>query len=221
MSELSTLLERSAAFLELLMGRIAAAETFGGDHLRHEAAIAAAELSLEHGVALNALFELSMGNSAVALLRVEYEALLRSAWLLYAASDQQVEKASAPLTRESADAAKSLPNAEAMLVALERKAKAEPGLNGLVAPLRELRDEAWKPMNAFVHSGLHPLARAKDGFPEQLAVSVVKLSNCLIHFAARLLSRFTDDRAVMRDVDEAYKQFEDVMPMVTAPSERT
>lgn len=221
MSELSTVLERSASFLEALMGRIASAERFGGDDVRHEAAIAAAEVALEHGVALNALFELGMGNSAVALLRLEYEALLRSAWLLYAATDIQLEKASAPLTRESADAAKNLPNAEAMLVALERKLAADPGLRGLVAPLRELRDEAWKPMNAFVHCGLHPMARARDGFPEELAVSVVRLSNGLIHFAARLLSRFTYDREVMRQVDEAYKQFQDVMPMVTAPDGRT
>ena len=74
-------------------------------------------------------------------------------------------------------------------------------------------------MNAFVHAGLHPLARTRDGFPEQLAVSVVKLSNGLIHLAARLLSRFTGEREVMRKMDEAYKQFLDVMPMITGPDE--
>lgn len=215
MSELSTLLERSAEFLEALMGRIASAENFGGANTRHEAAIAAAEVALEHGVSLNALFELGMGNSAVALLRLEYEALLRSAWILYAATEAQVKKVSAPLTRESADAAKNLPNAQEMVEALEREMKADPGLAGLVAPLRELRDAAWKPMNAFVHCGIHPLARARDGFPEALAVNVIKLSNGLTHFAARLLSRFTDDRGVMRDVEEAYRHFKDVMPMVT------
>lgn len=217
MSELSTLLERSAEFLEAMMTRIASAESFGGENARHEVAIAAAEVALEHGVSLNALFELGMGNSAVALLRLEYEALLRSAWLLYAATDLQVEKATAPLTRESADAAKGLPNALGMLEALERKMKGDPGLKGLVEPLRELRDAGWRQMNAFVHCGLHPLARSKDGFPETLAVSVVKLSNGLIHFAARLLSRFTNDRLVMRAVDEAYKDFHDVMPLVTPP----
>lgn len=104
-----------------------------------------------------------------------------------------------------------------MLLDLERKLKSEPGLSGMVAPLRELRDEAWKPMNAFVHCGLHPLARAKDGFPEELAVSVVKISNALIHLAVRMLSRFTGDRGVMRQVDETYIRFQDVMPMVSAP----
>lgn len=81
-----------------------------------------------------------------------------------------------------------------------------------------MTDEAWKPMNAFVHCGLHPLARARDGFPEVLAVNVVKISNALTHLAARLLSRFTGDRQVMRQVDEAYKQFQDVMTLVTGPS---
>jgi len=220
MNELAMVLERSAAFLEALLEQIAAAEHFGGEDERQEAAIAAAEVAIEHGTALSALFDIGMANSAAALLRLQYEALLRAAWLLYAATDIQVEKASAPLTRESATAAKNLPNAEEMLLGLERKMTADSGLTGLVAPLRELRDEAWKPMNAFVHCGLHPLARARDGFPEVLAVSVVKISNALIHLAARLLSRFTGDRQVMRQVDEAYKQFQDVMPIVTGPSGR-
>lgn len=217
MSDFSMILERSAAFLEALMDQIASAEHFGSTDDRQEAAIAAAEVAIEHGTALNALFHMGMANSAVALLRLEYESLLRSAWLLYAATDAEVLKASAPLTKESAEAAKNLPNAQAMLVDLERKMKTDPGLAGLVVPLRELRDEAWKPMNAFVHCGLHPLASAKHGFPEKLAVSVVKISNALIHFAAKLLSRFTGDHEVMTQVDEAYKQFQDVMPMVTAP----
>ena len=220
MNHLSQVLERSAAFLETLIDLIAAAEHFGGADDREEAAISAAELALEHGTALNALFDMGMGNSAVALLRLEYEALLRSAWLLYAATDAQVQKASAPLTLEAADAAKNLPNAEQMLLDLERKLKTQPGLIGLVAPLRELRDAGWRQMNAFVHAGIHPLARTRDGFPEQLAVSVVKLSNGLVHFAARLLSRFTGDEEVMRQVDEAYTQFQDVMPMVAAPAPR-
>lgn len=112
MNELAIVLERSAEFLEALMEQIAAAEDFGGEDDRQEAAIAAAEVAIEHGTALSALFDIGMANSAVALLRLQYEALLRSAWLLYAATDIQVEKASAPLTRESATAAKNLPNAE-------------------------------------------------------------------------------------------------------------
>ncbi|MBB3291710.1 hypothetical protein FHT39_000349 [Mitsuaria sp. BK045] len=203
------------------MDTIAAAESFGGANDREEASIAAAELALEHGTALNALFDMGLANSGVALLRLQYEALLRAAWLLYAATDAQVEKASAPLTRESADAAKGLPNAEQMLLDLERKLKDQPGLAGLVAPLRELRNAAWRQMNAFVHAGLHPLARTRDGFPEQLAVSVVKLSNGLVHLSARLLSRYTGDREVMRRIEVAYEQFKDVMPMATGSDAET
>lgn len=70
-------------------------------------------------------------------------------------------------------------------------------------------------MNAFVHCGIHPLARARDGFPEELAVSMIKISNGLVHFAARPLSRFTGDLEVMLRIDEAYKQFQDVMLIVT------
>lgn len=87
MDKLATLLERSAAFLGALMEPIGSAERFGGFDDRQEAALSAAEVALEHGTALNALFDMGMANSAAALLRLEYESLLRAAWLLYAATD--------------------------------------------------------------------------------------------------------------------------------------
>lgn len=216
MTDLGSLLEKSHAFAEHLLGLFGdEVEWFAGD--RSEAAAAAAELALEHAVALRALFEIGTPNSAAAMLRIQYEALLRGAWLLYAAPDGQVEKLSADLTQQTADAAKNVMSAEKMLLALEAVAEKAPNLRGLVAPLREVRDVSWKPLNAFVHAGHHALARSQEGFPLELADAIVRNSNGLVHMSFRLLARTTDSAALVMRADRAYESFLDVLP--TAPNE--
>jgi hypothetical protein len=54
-------------------------------------------LSLEHARSVRILFSADAPQSASALLRLQYEALLRAAWVLYAASDLQITKLDAPL----------------------------------------------------------------------------------------------------------------------------
>jgi len=213
MTDLEQLLARSYDFSQFLVDQIDTAEEFAaGD--RPEAAAAAADLVFEHAHALRILFEAEAPNAAAALLRPQYESLLRAAWLVYAAPDAQVAKFTAPLTRKSAAEAKNVAGAEEMLKALERRLETSSELRGLVHPLRELRDEAWAAMNAFVHAGLHPIARSKDGFPAQLAIGVVKMSNGMVHMAGRLLARFTPDEGLVHRIECAYEGFEDVLPLI-------
>lgn len=213
MTDFERLLARSYDFSQFLVGELDAANQFA-DGERAEVAAAAADLVFEHAHALRVLFEAGTPSSAVALLRPQYECLLRSAWLLYAAPDTQVDKFVAPLTRESAATAKNVAGAEEMLLALERKLESAPQLRGLVLPLRELRDEAWSAMNAFVHAGLHPIARTKEGYPVQLAMAVIKMSNGIVHMAGRLLARLTGDETLVHRIERSYVGFEDVLPMV-------
>jgi hypothetical protein len=220
MDDLNVVLARSHEFAEHLTAEIETAATVVGGE-RAEAASAAAELAFEHGHALRVLFQAETPNSATSLLRHQYEALLRAAWLLYAASEAQITKVSAPLTRETAAAAKNIPGALEMLAALEKKLESAPQLRGLVAPLREMRDEGWAPMNAFVHGGFHALSRSGDGFPRKLAVDVVKLSNGLLHLTGRLLAVLTGSVQVISRVDDAFKGFEDVLPTISAAAAPT
>lgn len=215
--DLGEVLEKSHGFAEHLLDMFAAdIEWSSGE--RPEAAATAAELAFEHGYALRVLFSAGAPSSAAAMLRLQYEALLRGAWLLYAASEGQVEKLSAFLTEETATAAKNITSAEKMLLTLEATAECAPNLRGLVMPLRELRDSAWGPMNGFVHTGLHAIARTQDGFPLELATNLVKLSNGMLHLSARLLARTTVSVKLAENVDRAYECFQDVLPVVKSPN---
>ena len=59
-------------------------------------------VALEHAESAKILIVSGNFTSAVGLLRLQYEALVRAVWLLYAASDSAVGKLAAELTSEGA-----------------------------------------------------------------------------------------------------------------------
>jgi hypothetical protein len=211
--EFARLLERSDALMEHLVSLL---QRIPGlrDDARGLAGRRAAHLALEHGDAVRLLFGAGAPNAACALLRSQYEAALRGAWALYAASNEKLDKLNRPLDLDSEQAAKNLDGPEKMLDALKARAGFNQQLMGLVIPLVEIRENQWKAMNSFVHGGIHPLQRS-DGFPVQLAAQVVRNSNGIAHIACRLLIRLaTDlDAASAAEVERAYLGFEDCVPM--------
>ena len=117
MDNFDRLLSRSQEFSAFLAAVLDSAPAFASGE-RPDAAGAAAELSFEHAHALRLLFGAWTPNSAAAMLRLQYESLLRAAWLLYAASDDQIGKVAVPLNQKAAAAAKNFPGADEMLKAL-------------------------------------------------------------------------------------------------------
>lgn len=166
---------------------------------------------------MRVLLEVGTPNSAAVLLRSQYEALLRAAWLLYAASEPHLDKLSTALTAESGAKAKNAKGAEDMLKELEALLVATPTLRGLVVPLREIRDVSWAAMNSYAHGGLHPLARTREGFPLKLAADLLKNSNGMLHMAARLLARLTPSADMVTRMEAAFAGFEDCLPVVAGP----
>jgi hypothetical protein len=210
---LDRLLERSEAFAAHLFGLVAHIEEFDGT-AGPLASRMAAVLSIEHAHALCVLFAGGAANSACALLRLQFEALVRSAWLGHVASPAQVERALQPLGLTAQQAAKNLPGAQEMLEELEKKLQVHPGIAGLVKPLLEIRAVSWRPMNSYVHAGIHPLVRTEGGFPYELADQVVRNSNGMLHLAFRQISRLAvKGRLSPVVVDRAYLGFEDCLPM--------
>jgi hypothetical protein len=65
--------------------------------------------SIEHALVLRRTFAELAPNSGAAVLRLQYEALLRAAWLLFSATPSPVERLSRTLDLEAEQAAKSLP----------------------------------------------------------------------------------------------------------------
>lgn len=180
---------------------------------QHELAATACTLSIEHAGVLRAAFVIAAPNSGSAVLRLQYEALLRAAWLIYAATPGQLEKLARTLDLAAERAAKNLPGYMEMLDAVVKNAPA-----GLSAPIAEFNEYSRHALNSFVHAGIHPLTRARDGYPTAMATTNVRFSNGLMHFAYRVLAGLSGSQRRMDRVTKLYVEFQDCIPMATITS---
>jgi hypothetical protein len=134
--------------------------------------------------------------------------LLRAAWLLYAATASHIDKLGRTLDLEAEQAAKNLPGYMEMLDAVTKKAPL-----GLSAPIAEFNQYSRHALNSFVPSGIHPLRRAREGYPLEMATTMVRFSNGLMHFAYRMLASLSGSQRRMDQVTHLYFQFTDCVPM--------
>jgi hypothetical protein len=171
-------------------------------------ALASVLLSLEHASVLRSAFLLTAPNSAAALLRLQFETLVRAAWLRYSAAPEQVDKLEVALDNDSQKLAETLPRLFEMLAAVERDAP-----RGLSMPLMEFNQCHRQPLNSFVHGGMHPLRRRQSGFPIELAIQLITMSNALLHLAYRMLADLGGGSR-MTDVTNVYRQFSECLPTI-------
>lgn len=158
--------------------------------LRSELAFQCGLLSLEHALAAMLLMTNELPATALAQFRPQYESLVRGVWLMYAATDSQVEKLALPLTEETAKRGDDLPMLADMLKQLE---KAEQAPRHIVIQLKGYKDTTWKALNSYAHGGMHPLSRYVTGYPPQLLHDSLCNSNGVLMIATQLLSVLTDN----------------------------
>ncbi len=206
-----SLLERSEAFEEAIAARFPeAGYVLAVSDQKHELVAMACKLCIEHASVLRAAFAVGAPNSGAAVLRLQYEALLRASWLLYAASPAHISKLARALDLEAEQGAKNLPGYMEMFEAVVKKAP-----EGLGAPLAEFNQYSRHALNSFVHSGIHHLRRAREGFPLEIASTIVRFSNGLMHFAYRMLASLSGSQRRMDRVTGVYLAFPDCVPGTT------
>ena len=201
------LLDRSAAFHAAVHTHARTLVPFDED--RSRIAFQAGLLSLEHAAGVVALLQVDLFPSAYALMRPQYESLVRGIWLLHAASAAWIEKISEPLTQDSAKRANEGPMLAEMLKGLEAS---DTALQPIVEQLKAYRDVTWKALNSYAHGGLHPLARIRTGYPAQLSYDVVRNSNAVVALTTQLLSILTGDPRHMEVVRSLHVAYADCLP---------
>ena len=213
-SLLEHMLLRSDALHERLDELLGDAE-FDGT-ARGESALSMCLVAMEHATALRALMALGMPTSAVSLMRLQFEALTRAIWLIYAASESAIAKLSGPLTLEAEQAAKNLPSAKEMIEQIGKRV--EQGVPAAAHQmLAHFKDVSWNAMNSFVHGGIHPLRRSADGFPEHLAVQVLRNSNGLSTMTGMTMAVLTGDQAIAKPMSKIQPAFADCLPDLLKP----
>jgi hypothetical protein len=170
-------------------------------------------VSFEHATSVHALTSLGNFTSALGILRMQYEALVKSIWALYAASENSIEKLQSELNDDTAKWADKLPTLNEMLIELNGKAP-QLALN----PLIEFRDYSWKPLSSYIHGGIHALSRHKKGYPSALLIQALKSSNGLLIMAGMMLTILSGDKNQSGKIALIQRQFSDCCPNLNQQS---
>ncbi|MGV3569879.1 MAG: DUF6988 family protein [Ramlibacter sp.] len=178
---------------------------------RHDAALVAALMAIEQARASRLLISEGMAATGIAITRLQFEAVCRSTWLLYAASEAEVTKVSANLTDAAAEDANKLPMAAKMIDELEGRAPPT-----ALRMLSNFRAANMKALHQFVHAGFHPLRRGAEGYPEPLLVGIVRNSNGLLVTTGAMLAVLTGSQPSMSRMARLQREWADCLPGVDA-----
>jgi hypothetical protein len=151
-------------------------------------------LALEHGDSVLGLIR-SNPSSALALVRLQYEVLVRALWVKYAATDHAVEKAVRGVPEGTTKEPDIFPTITDALASLVGKAP----LNA-IGPLTELKNGAWGAMNSYAHGSLRPIIRARNGYQPELLSQTLEISNTMQQIASMLLAECTGDNELLMRV---------------------
>jgi hypothetical protein len=165
------------------------------------------DVALEHAHSLQSLMEIGNFTSAFSMLRLQFDALTRSVWLLWGATDSKVERIMQDLTNDTTNADNGLPSHVDMIKQIEKSAPAE-----ATRLLKEFREVTWKASSSFVHGGIHAMKRHSEGYPVILVKQIIISSNGLIMVTAVHLATLTGNEHVTNDIIRIRDKYRDVLP---------
>lgn len=133
-----------------------------------------ATTSHSHYHSQRVLIEVGMTPTVLALVRLHYESVVRSLWYAAGATDEWIERMKLENSKENGEPVLG-PPVDSML---NRLAEVLPP--HVSVSLRVLKDASWKPMNSFVHGGVHAiLTGLVDVYTPYHWIGVLKNANGL------------------------------------------
>jgi hypothetical protein len=174
---------------------------------RHQASLVATLMAVEHARASRLLIAEGMFTTGIGVARMQFEALARGMWLLYAATDEEVDVLTANLSVEAEKEANKLPMAAKMVDALD--GRTPPGLHETMSAYK---GAMLKELHSFVHAGIHPLQRHVKGYPEKLVEQVIRNTNGLFVATAAFLAVLAGSQPSMQAIRQLQESFADCLP---------
>ena len=185
--------------------------------LRDRCAVGFATLSWEHNHAVRVAFAAGCFSSAIGLMRIQFEALVRAVWAQHLADDAELAVLSADLAADSDRMAAGLPTVGKMVAAIEQAGDRVPDAPKQL--LAQFKITNLRSLNSYVHAGIHPYVRHVKGFPEPLVVQALRNSNGLGVVTAMLIGTLTGDASIVRRIWRCHFNYRDVLPTVLGPQE--
>ncbi len=176
---------------------------------RFQTSDVASSLALEHWHSSRSLLRSGLLPSALVVHRAQFEALTRSIWLIYAASDEHIAKLAATLTLATEQAAKNMPQVADMMQALKQN-----GPPQAYEALSRFKDNSWKALNSYAHAGIHPIRRHREGYPEELIHDVLRNTNGLAVMTCMQAAILSGQQPLQRILLEIANKHSQCMPQL-------
>ena len=180
---------------------------------RMQAAYAALGVSYTHAHAIQHLLAHRHYPSAFALLRVQFDSVVRGMWVLFTAPEDWIDKLYCERIGEPDCPVPLPPGVEEML----DTSAAQCAPLGIVAHLRGLNDSSWFAMCSYTHTGQHQLSRFLSEYTQEEAGEVLRVSNGLMVLATKLMTIALDRRELAPDAARIFDQFADCFPANALP----
>lgn len=168
-------------------------------------------VSFEHSESVRILITTGNFTSSLGVLRMQYEALVKAIWSLYAASDNSISKLQSELNHETAKWADKIPLLSELLVELEGKA---PAL--VLGQLNEFKEYSWKPLSSYIHGGIHAITRHGKGYPNELLAQAVRSSNGLQVMTGMMLVILSGDTKQKGRMSRIQQRFANCCPAINS-----
>jgi len=168
-------------------------------------------ISLEYANSARLLIEAGNFTSAIGLMRLQYEAIVRAVWLLYAASETAVSKLAVDLTPETEQKASNMPILSLMLKQINDKAPKQ-----ATQMLNEFKGVSGKAMNSFVHCGIHAVNRHDSGYPLYIIIQILQNSNALSIMCGMLLGIMSGDKSSAVKISRIQLEYKNCLPPLKA-----
>lgn len=158
------------------------------------------ELSIEHGVAILSLLEIKRDISALALFRIQFEAVVRAYWLLMVASNQEIQKFE---LNNADDLLKNIkiPTAVEMITKLENVLE----IAHIVEMFKEFKFYSLKHLHSIVHTGRNSLIQKRAGLADEQRLVIIKQVNGFITMAAQILLRHAGKEKYLHYIHAQYR----------------
>lgn len=196
---LEHLLERSGALHSAISNSLAEGKI--AHHPRAVIAATHADIALEHGGSIILLMSTGHLSSALALLRVQLDAVVRAVWILYAASEAKVEVMATAVKSGRLEDPNNIPGIAEMIDQIVKQ-----GPSGVGQSLAVLKVAAWRPLSSFIHSGVFALHERHGQLPETWSTDSLRNANGLSLMAAMTIAATMHGipPGVMREIQLGY-----------------
>lgn len=180
-------------------------------------------ISFDHGIGVNSLLSIGLPIQAMVLFRSQFEAVVRSYWLLFIATNHQVAKLNFSYTFDEQFESDTCPMVSEML---EKLSKADLQAKPVIDHLCDFKKYHLKQLNSMVHTGKQSFTRDVMGFKDEMLLTLMRQSNNLITVAAQVMLKHTipDKQKLIHVLIEKYRHCfyldEDVDPTEKARIEK-